>query len=161
MTLADNAQLPTHSAFHVGCTTCKLSARHSARRISHRTGAVLVETALVIILLLGLCFGVMEYGHYVYTRHTLESACQVGARQGILRDSTAQEITDRIEGEMAAAGFDPSEFDFVVAGYGDDTETDISVSIEVVWGEIGIRPLGLISSDSRVRASVTMRKEGP
>lgn len=161
MTLPGNAQSPNQAASPADSAAPRLFTQRSAGRAGRRSGAVLVETALVIVLLLGLCFGVMEYGHYVYTRHTLESACQVGARQGILRDSTSQEITDRIEGEMAAAGFDPTEFDFVVTGQGDDTEPDITVSIEVVWGEIGIRPLGLIASDSVVRASVTMRKEGP
>lgn len=138
-----------------------LFTQRSARRASRRRGAVLVETALVIILLIALCFGVMEYGHYVYTRHTLESACMRAARHGILRDSTLQEVEDRIESEMAVAGFDPSEFTTDISGHGDDTTTDITVAIECVWGTVGVRPLGLIDDESVVRASVTMRKEGP
>jgi len=120
-----------------------------------------VETALVIVLLLALCFGVMEYGHYVYTRHTLESAAQRGARIAILRESTEGEVNDAVEAVMAAAGYDTSEFDMTLVGVGDDTETDVTVTIGCVWGDIGMRPLGLISSDSVVQATVTMRKEGP
>ena len=138
-----------------------LFTQRAARPPSRRRGAVLVETALVIILLLALCFGVMEYGHYVYTRHTLEAAAQRGARIGILRASTEQEINDAVEAVMDAAGYDNTEFDMTLEGFGDDTETDISVTIGCVWGDIGVRPLGLISSESIVQATVTMRKEGP
>ena len=132
-----------------------------SRRTRRRRGAVLVETALVIVLLLALCFGVMEYGHYVYTRHTLESAAQRGARIAILRESTEGEVNDAVEAVMAAAGYDTSEFETTLVGVGDDTETDVTVTIGCVWGDIGMRPLGLISSDSVVQATVTMRKEGP
>lgn len=153
---------PTDEAQMTHCLPSHRPSRRAPRgACRRRNGAVLVETALVLALLLGLCFGVMEYGHYVHTRHTLESASQRGARTAILRDSTEQEVNDAVEAVMAAAGYDTSEFSVDVTGVGDPDTTDVTVSVDCEWGEIGIRPLGLISADSVVRATVTMRKEGP
>ena len=138
-----------------------LFTQRSARRASRRRGAVLVETAIVIMLLIALCFGVMEYGHYVYTRHTLESACQRAVRLGIIADSVFDDVEAEVGTQMAVAGFDATEFDVEIVGHGDPAETDLTVAIEVTWGEIGIRPLGLIAADSVIHASATMRKEMP
>ena len=140
-------------------TSRSLFTQRSARRASRRRGAVLVETAIVIMLLILLCFGIMEYGHYVYTRHTLESACQRAVRRGIIADSTFDEVNDEAIAQMAAAGFGPADFAIEILGHGDDTVSNLSVSIECDWGNVGIRPLGLISADSVIRANATMRKE--
>jgi Flp pilus assembly protein TadG len=121
----------------------------------------LVETALVITILLALTFGVMEYGHFVYTRHSLESASQRGARTAILSDVTLEEVETAVEGVMAASGYETAEYALDVAGLDDPDVTDVTVTISVVWGEVGIRPMGLISSDRAVQSTVTMRKEGP
>jgi len=140
---------------------CPVLTQRSTRRASRRRGAVLVETAIVIMLLISLCFGIMEYGHYVYTRHTLESACLRAVRLGIVSDSLFDDVNDEVGAQMAIAGFDATEFEVEILGHGDADETDLTVSIQCTWGAIGIRPLGLISADSVVRASATMRKESP
>ena len=137
-----------------------LFTQRSARRASRRRGAVLVETALVLTILLALTFGVMEYGHYVYTRHTLEGASQRGARTAILTDITVAEVESAVEGVMAASGYDPTEYDLAVSGLDDTAETDVTVTVSVVWGEVGIRPIGMIGADRTIQATVTMRKEG-
>jgi Flp pilus assembly protein TadG len=142
-------------------TRTALFTQRSARRASRRRGAVLVETAIVIMLLITLCFGIMEYGHYVYTRHTLESACQRAVRFGIIADSVFEDVETEVSTQMAVAGYDATEFDVEILGHGDPAETDLTISIEVTWGQIGMRPLGLISADSVIRASATMRKEMP
>lgn len=142
-------------------TKTNLFTQRSARRASRRSGAVLVETALVITILLALTFGVMEYGHFVYTRHSLESASQRGARTAILSDVTSQEVSDSVQSVMAASGYDTTEYTLVVAGLDDPAQTDVTVTVGVVWGQVGIRPMGLISSETPVQATVTMRKEGP
>lgn len=136
-----------------------LFTQRSARRASRRRGAVLVETAIVIMLLIALCFGVMEYGHYVYTRHVLESACLRAVRVGILTDSAPEDVEGEVSTQMATAGFDTTEFAVEILGHDDPAASDVTVSIQCVWGEIGVRPLGLIAADSVIRASATMRKE--
>ncbi len=126
-----------------------------------RRGAVLVETALVLVILLALTFGVMEYGHFVHTRHTLEGAAQRGARTAILNGIPAQEVEAAVAQAMGASGYDDTEYSLEVAGLDDPEGTDVTVTVSCVWGEIGIRPMGLISSETAIQATVTMRKEGP
>lgn len=138
-----------------------LFTQRSARRASRRRGAVLLEMALVLTVLLALTFGVMEYGHYVYARHTLEGASQRGCRTAILRDITETEVSAAVQELMGTAGYDETEYTLAVTGLDDPEATDVSVTITAEWGTIGIRPMGLISADSVVHATVTMRKEGP
>jgi Flp pilus assembly protein TadG len=117
--------------------------------------------ALVLTVLLALTFGVMEYGHYVYARHTLEGASQRGGRTAILSDITESEVSDAVQEVMASAGYDTTEYTLAVTGLDDGEATDVTVTVSAVWGTIGIRPMGIISADSVVQATVTMRKEGP
>jgi Flp pilus assembly protein TadG len=56
------------------------------RRI--RSGATLVETAVVIGIALIFMFAIFEYGRYVMFRQILENAAREGARQAVVNTST-------------------------------------------------------------------------
>jgi hypothetical protein len=60
-------------------------------------GAIIVEFALVLPLLLVLLFGIIEFGLLFYNKQVLTNACREGARAGIAQ-SVDSEITSIVEG---------------------------------------------------------------
>ena len=130
-----------------------------ARRSSRRRGAVLVETALVLPLLLLLVFGVMEYGHFVFTRQTFEDAAQRGAREGMLSSATDTSVSNAVATAMNAAGYAADEYDVAFTDATDDSR-DVTVVVSADWGDVGIRPFGLIAADRTLSGTVTVMKEG-
>lgn len=135
--------------------------RRLARRASRRRGAVLLETSLVIMLLLILAFGVMEYGHFVYTRHTLEGAAHRSVREAILPGRTDEEVAAVIAEQMGQHGYEADEYTVTVTWPAeDDPVKNVTVQVQTTWGTVGIRPFGLIDADKQVIATATMRREG-
>lgn len=59
-----------------------LSRRRKSAR-SHRSGAVTVETALVLPLVLLFLFGILEYGRYVMMLQVLTNAAREGAHYAV------------------------------------------------------------------------------
>jgi len=53
-------------------------------------GAVAVEFALVIMLLLFIVGGVIDFGHYIYLKHVATNASREGARYGSLYSSSSR-----------------------------------------------------------------------
>ena len=43
------------------------------RRLRRRRGGALIEAALVMPILLGLCFGMVEFGYFFFVKHTLQA----------------------------------------------------------------------------------------
>lgn len=54
------------------------------KKITSQKGAALVEFALVLIPLLLLIFGIIEFGIMLYDKQILTNACREGARVGIV-----------------------------------------------------------------------------
>jgi Flp pilus assembly protein TadG len=55
---------------------------------AHRRGAVLVETALIIIVFFMFVFGIYEYGRYLMVLHVTNNAARDAARNASVRAST-------------------------------------------------------------------------
>jgi Flp pilus assembly protein TadG len=63
--------------------------RRSCRQTSrHRSGATLVETAIVLNIVLMLLFAIMDYGKLVMTKQLLDNAAREGARQATTGTTT-------------------------------------------------------------------------
>jgi Flp pilus assembly protein TadG len=58
------------------------------RRVRSERGATLVESALVIILLLTLLFGIIAFGHALYTYHFVSHAAREATRWASVRGYT-------------------------------------------------------------------------
>src|SRR4051812_43809267 len=61
---------------------CRRAGRRS-RGFAARSGAEVLEAALVFPILLALAFGTVEFGYYFYTEHNLTCAAREGARAGV------------------------------------------------------------------------------
>ena len=53
--------------------------------IKDQKGGALIEFAIVLIFLVPLAFGIMEFGLLAYNKHVIANASRVGARAGIGR----------------------------------------------------------------------------
>lgn len=133
--------------------------RRRILRASQRRGAVLIEAALVMSLLLTLIFGLIEFGHFFYTEHNFTSAAQLGARLGILSTVSTSDAKAKIESELTALGYTSTEFTASVTY--DSTTKLVTSTVEGNWGTVGVRPFGMIPTTTKVRGRVVMRKEGP
>jgi Flp pilus assembly protein TadG len=53
---------------------------NSKGRLNGEQGAIAVEFAIILPILLVLVFGIVDFGHAWYMRHNLQNACREGAR---------------------------------------------------------------------------------
>lgn len=128
-----------------------------------RTGMAVLETALVLPLLLLLSFGLVEYGHYFYVKHTLQGAAREGVRAAVPQNTTNADVAAAISRAMTAAGMGGSGYKvtYSPADVASATEgTQMTIAVECTWGTVGLRPMKLIPSAKKVVGTVVMRKEG-
>ena len=147
-----------------------MSRRGVDRKSRWRRGGALVEAALVLPVLMLLTFGLIEFGHFIFTKHTLQGAARHGVRTAILPSSTNTEVTTVVNDFMTAAGIDSTKYTVSIqdkAGAAVNVASlpagvrEIAVRVDCNWGTVGIRPMALISSSAVVRGIAVMRKEGP
>lgn len=135
----------------------------------HRRGSAVLDAALVFPILLSLTFGCIEFGHYFFIKHTLQGAAREGARAAVAPGSTDAEVTSAITQAMNAAGISPSKWTKYIQNtatppanisVNQPAGTAIVIKVECTWGQVGLRPLGLIGASKKVVGITTMRKEG-
>jgi len=79
--------------------TCRLPVHHS----DDRSGATLVETAIVFPVFLMFLFAVIEFGHAFMCNATLTAAAKDGARYGSVDGVTSQQVIDRVRARVNGA----------------------------------------------------------
>ena len=134
-----------------------------------RRGGSLLEAALVFPVLTYLSFGMVEFGEYMYARHVFASAARDGCRQAILASTSQSNLTTAVSNTMSSSGFGSCGYTLAVTnGQTGATISDVStvaagtwlkVSVTVNFGNLGVRPLGVISSTKQVSGVCTMVKE--
>ncbi len=130
-----------------------------------RRGAVIVEVALTLPILLYLAFGTVEFGYYFYVKHALEAAAREGARAGIVSGNTNTDVTTAVTNAMASTGiatYSTTITDTANANVTVNTVAAgsyIKVTVNANWGTVGMRPLQLIGSSKTVTGQMVMRHE--
>jgi len=133
-----------------------------------RRGGVLVETALVLPILVLLTCGLIEYGHFLFIRHTLHGAARQGARVAAPPRATDAQVTSAVASVMNAAGIPSNRYTVRIEDTSGTqrslstlptTVNDIRVRVQCNWGTVGARPMGLIGSSVTVDGVAVMRKE--
>ena len=143
---------------------------HERNRRPRRRGGALLEAALVMPILLGLCFGMVEFGYFFFVKHTLQAAARDGARMGIVATGTNAKVTATVATAMKAAGLTETGYEVEIKDGTTDANLDVSTAtpqtpIKVVvkcnWSAIGsgLRPLGLIGETTKVKGTTVMLKE--
>lgn len=141
-------------------------ARPACRR---RRGNGVLEAALVLPVLLSLSMGMVEFGQYLYAKHTIQAASRDGARTAILSSTTHAAAQLAITNTMSAANISSGKYtvafqnattlatisDVGAAAKG----TGIKVTVSATVGNVSVRPLGIIPAAKVINGITTMIKE--
>jgi Flp pilus assembly protein TadG len=148
----------------------QLSFSHRGKRGRiFRRGSAVLDAALVFPILLSLTFGTVEYGHYFYWKHTLQGAAREGARAAITPTAVNADVTTAVTNAMSAAGIPAANYTVKIRNAADTADvtvnsvtagTGILVKVYATWGNVGMRPLGLIGAGKQVTGTTVMRKAG-
>ncbi len=103
------------------------------RNIKSNQGQTLIEFAFVIIPLLVLVLGIMEFGIVMYNKAVLTDACEAGARAGVMfrADATEFEYAPLTEAQIKTVIDNHVQNRLVTFGEPFDPSSDIDVS----WDE--------------------------
>lgn len=105
---------------------------------SEERGQNMVEMAVVLVMLLGLTFGMIDFSRALYTASVVRAAAQEGARAGIIDRS---EIMDAVQSKMV--GLDMASADVNI----DTTQANI-VAVSIAYEFNFVSPMidGLVES---------------
>jgi Flp pilus assembly protein TadG len=146
----------------------------SVKRANRRRGSEALEAALLLPLMLGIVFGIIQFGWYFHVQHTIQGAAREGARvaaratfQG---DNWRSQAEVRLRQYMTAAGVDPAKFTITFNPDNTDSSASLSegdpiyVTVSSTWGRCGFSVLGLgglvgLSKDRPVVGKAVFNKE--
>lgn len=137
-----------------------------ARMISHSRarGVVLMEVAIVLMLLLLLTFGAMEYGWMFSKSGELANAAQQGARVGMRAHSTTAEVQAAVNELMDRAGLsgtgysvaiDPADISLA------ETGDWITVTVSMPYNSVALTGFPLLPVPATLSETSVMAREGP
>jgi Flp pilus assembly protein TadG len=138
------------------------------RRGGRRHGNAVLDAALVLPILLSLTFGTVEYGYFFFVKHSLQGAAREGCRTAIIPTADNTQVTKAVAASLKAAGLNASDTTldkkFTLTTTPADvngltTGTSVTVQLDTTWGQVGVRPLGLIGTAKVVRGITVMRRE--
>lgn len=144
---------------------------HVLRRFGRsESGQNLVEFALVVVMLLLLVVGIVEFGRAWNLYQVMSNAAREGARLASLPAgfTTTSAVTNRITTYLGTANVDPNKVTIAIAGAGVDggTGTQVSVTVSYPYQFLYVGPIiRLINSgatagaDVTITSSVVMRNE--
>jgi Flp pilus assembly protein TadG len=132
------------------------------------SGSAVLDMCLVLPILLALSFGTVEFGYYLYVKHNMQAAAREGARAAIVPSAVNSDVTTAISNVMSAAGLSGSGYTSTITDTSGNSlsvstaaaGTAIKVTVQCSWGNVGVRPLGVISASKAVVGTTVMRKEG-
>lgn len=125
-----------------------ITRRRARSFVREQRGAVLVEFALVLVLLLVLVFGIIDFGRALYTANSLNTAAREGARYAaVLEDPAAMAaaIQDTVMHHMSPLGGAPLARDDVTVTFNYATSGP-GVQSTTVLVRYAFRPLTPIAS---------------
>lgn len=108
-------------------------------KVVKRTGAVLIEFALIVPLLIFLLLGIIEFGIVVMHQLTLEQAAREGSRLAAVRNPTA-DVVERITNSIATLP-NGSELEISMA-YSTDNGLTYPYALGDTAGEVNDAPPG-------------------
>ncbi len=129
-----------------------------------RKGSATLETALALLVLFPLTFGMIEFSYFFYTKHSIQGAAREGARVAILPDATNTKVTTAISNAMTMAGLQSSGYTVTMSPSNVATAAagaQMNVTVECTWNTIWtIQPRLCTPAGGKVKGVTVMRKEG-
>lgn len=128
------------------------------RAAKQRTGAAMVEFAIVSPLLFLFFFGAFEFCRVAMIRHTADNAVYEAARVGIIPGASAAEAQQEAERILNSLGLRNYDVEVTPANIDRDTE-EITVSVEVPLDGNSFVPNQFVGGRT-IERQLTMRREG-
>lgn len=147
------------------CTAARLGSRwdrpNQKRRQHRRRGTATIECVIIFPVLLALTIGTIDTCSAMFLKESASLAAYEGARQGVGRGGTNQDVINRINeflGERNIA-FEASDVTISAPGF-DAAETlqSVTVTVAIRAAENLLMPSEVIG-DLAIEGSVTMVKE--
>ncbi len=140
------------------------------RRRIRRSGATLVETAVVISIALLFMFAIFEYGRFVMYRQIVENAAREGVRQAVVNTTTQTSADIQATVTQFMAGQQLTNFSVQVYKADINTGANIGpwtdaafgqgVAVEVTGDYKAMLPsFGFLKNTTTLRAKAIMRSE--
>lgn len=124
-----------------------------------RTGAAMVEFAIVVPLLFLFFFTAFEFCRVAMIRHTVDNAVYEGARLAIIPGGTSADATQEAQRILNSLGIDDANI-VVTPSNIDNTTENVTVQITVPLDSNSFVPTNTFVAGKDVIASLTMRREG-
>jgi len=154
------------------------NSQGGSRFTNARQGAVAVEMAMILPLLLSLIFGIIEFGRAMMVQQILVNAAREATRRAIVPGATDEQVHTIIKTYMESAGITSFEAHFELDGSrhafdaneaaGDQyanlinnasARTKVAVDLSVLHADVAWGPMYVIAGERRLSAMVVMRKE--
>ncbi len=125
MPLFESSKMP--SANRMAWRFASLRLRTAKPSGDVRTGAAVVEFALVLPIFLLLLSGIIEFGQAYRIEHLLSNACRRGARSAVLNGSSTNQIVNSIKTQCVSyLSVQSSDIDVTVLVNGMPTELSLA-----------------------------------
>ena len=132
-----------------------------------RWGGAVLEMGITLSLLLSLTFGSIEFGDAFFKKNTMQGAAREGARAAIVYGATTATVQAAVQTVMTASGISSSNYTVTITDTNGTTldpstavaGTAVKVTVSAEWRNIGLRPLGVLSSTKVINGVAVMRKE--
>ena len=132
------------------------------RRSKHRsrTGAAVVEFAVIGPFLVLLILGVIEFGRMVMVQQIITNASREGARLASLEGNSATDIVSKtntylVDSAVNGASVTVSPTSLGDAGFGDP----VSVTVDIMFDQVTWLPSPLFVGGTTLSATTVMRRE--
>jgi len=137
--------------------------RRMMRRLTHhgrrgdRFGAVVVEVAFCLPVLLLFFFGALEFSRVNMIRQTVENAVYEGSRRGVVPGATADDCRNVATAILNSVAVNGADVDVIPADLSDASD-DVTVSIDVPIN-VNSWVMPFFFRDRTISGTMTLRKE--
>ncbi len=131
------------------------------KKLKKKGGLATVEMAIVVLLLLTITFGTIEYGWVFFRMQQVSNVAREAARTAALADHTTADVQNRIDTLMGQWGLDAAAYTTTI--YPSSFETSavgspVTITISVSYGDLQLIS-GLVPTPANLTSSATMAKE--
>ena len=139
-----------------------LSRRAMGGRFGPSRGAAMVEMAIVLVLLLSLLFGVIEYGWILFKMGQINQAARFGARIAVRPAADEEEVETAVETIMNSSTLSMAKTNYrLTIAPSTDVEVGEPIQVYVELDYSTIKLIGFVPTPALLYGRATMSKEGP
>jgi Flp pilus assembly protein TadG len=126
-----------------------------------RSGAAMVEMAIVLPVLLILTLGLIEYGWVFLKVSQINQAARHGVRAAVRPDATAGIVQSNVSSLMTAAGIKSEDYTLTYTDLYVAVGQPVTVHISVNYDKLSLTGTGFLPLPDKIQGRGTMAKEGP